>query len=315
MLGYIRPYPPELRLREYQYYRGVYCGLCRAMGRCTGQCSRMALSYDLVFLALVRLALADGNPSDAQLDRPIRFEKRRCMVHPLRRRPSLEAGTVTDYVACAAAVLNYHKLLDDKTDELGFKRLRAVLALPSFRRFAKRADKRYPGLSNSIAPAMQRLSELEKEGLPSVDEPADAFGEVLSVLFAYGLDEQRARIARHVGHRIGRWLYIIDAIDDYDEDVQRGRPNPLRRLYGEEGLTDERREHLSHALTLELQHAADAIDLVSIDATRCGQELSPLIEHMLKTALPATAQKVLCPTCAADYKHKRKRVNIHDRSV
>ncbi len=315
MLGYIRPYPPELRLREYQYYRGVYCGLCRAMGRCTGQCSRMALSYDLVFLALVRLALANGNPIDEQPERAVRFEQRRCMVHPLRRRPSLEAGEVTDYVACAAAVLNYHKLLDDKTDEHGLKRLRAALALPSFRRFFKRANKKYAGLGESIAPAMRRLSELEKEGLPSVDEPADAFGEVLSVLFAHGLDEQRARIARHVGHRIGRWLYMIDAIDDYDEDARCDRPNAFRRLYGEQGITDERREHLSNALALELQHAADALDLVTVDNDRCGQELSPLIEHMLKTALPATAHKVLFPSCEQDHKDKRKRAKANDRSV
>ena len=315
MLGYIRPYSPELRLRDYQYYRGVYCGLCRAMGRCTGQCSRMALSYDLVFLALVRLALANGNPTSDRPDRAVHFEQRRCMVHPLRRRPSLEAGEVTDYVACAAAVLNYHKLLDDKADERGLKRLRAVLALPFFRRFFKRANARYPGLGESIAPSMQRLSALEKQGLPTVDEPADAFGEVLAVLFAYGLDEQRARIARHIGHRIGRWLYMIDAIDDYDEDVRRGRPNAFHRLYGEEGMTDERREHLSHALTLELRHAADALDLVAIDPERCGQELSPLIEHTLKTALPATAHKVLFPSCEQKPKDKRKRAKANDRSV
>ena len=315
MLGYIRPYPPELRLRDYQYYRGVYCGVCRAMGRCTGQCSRMALSYDLVFLALVRLALANGNPSSEQPDRAVHLEQRRCAVHPLRRRPSLEAGEVTDYVACAAAVLNYHKLLDDKTDERGLKRLRAALVLPSFRRFFKRANKKYPGLGESIVPAMQRLSALEKEGLPSVDEPADAFGEVLAALFAYGLDGQRARIARHVGHRIGRWLYMIDAIDDYVEDVRRSRPNAFHRLYGDEGLTDERREYLSHALTLELSHAAAALDLVTVDAERCGQELSALLAHMLKTALPATSHKVLFPSCEQDHKDKRKRAKRNDRSV
>lgn len=313
MLGYIRPYPAELKLREYQYYRGVYCGVCRAMGRCTGHCSRMTLSYDLVFLALIRLALADGNPSREQPDRPIRFEKRRCLAHPIRRRLSLEVGEVSDYVACAAAVLNYYKLLDDKNDERGFKRTRATIALPSFRRFLRRAERKFPALGQSIAPAMQRLGAMEKDGLPSADEPADAFGEVLSALFSYGLEQDKARIARHVGRHIGRWLYLIDAVDDYEEDARQGRPNPLHRLYGDEGLTPERREHLNAALALELKHAADAFDLVSPDPDHCGCELLPLIDHMLKIALPDAAHKVLFPT--PDKKDKRKRAVNDDRSI
>lgn len=295
MLGYIRPYHPELKMREYQYYRGVYCGLCRAMGRCTGQCSRLSLSYDFVFLALTRLALANGNPTATDEPHAVRFERRRCLVHPIRRRLSLEAGQVTDYVACAAAVLNYHKLLDDKTDERGGKRTRALLALPAFRRFLKRAERRYPGLGEAVIPPMQRLSDIEQAAFPSADRPADAFGEVLSALFCYGLPEEKARIAHHIGFHTGRWLYFVDAIDDYGEDVQKQRPNPLHRLYGEEGLTPERREHLRCALTAELKHAVAALDLITIDEQACGKELSPLLYHMLETALPAAAERVLFP--------------------
>ena len=63
MFGYIRPHTPELRVREYEYYKAVYCGLCRSMGKCTGQCSRMTLSYDFAFLSLVRMALSATAPA------------------------------------------------------------------------------------------------------------------------------------------------------------------------------------------------------------------------------------------------------------
>lgn len=295
MLGYIRPYTPELKMREYQYYRGVYCGLCRAMGRCTGQCSRLTLSYDLAFLVLIRLALANGNPRGEETDRAVRFESRRCPVHPFRRRPSLAAGDVSDYVACAAAVLNYHKILDDRTDERGWRRLRAGLALPHLRRFAKKAKRRYPNLEDGVLAPMQSLATMEQQKLASVDEPAAAFGEVLAALFCHNLDEERARIAHHIGYRIGRWLYFIDAIDDYEQDLARGRPNPLHRLYGDEGLTNERREYLRGALACELNAARAALDLIEIDSERCGKELSPLLYHMLETALPAAAERVLFP--------------------
>lgn len=296
MLGYIRPYPPELKLREHQYYRGVYCGVCRAMGRCTGQCSRMALSYDFVFLALTRLALANANPCRGNDTRAVHFEKRRCLPHPFRRRLSLQAGDVTDYVACAAAMLNYHKLLDDKQDERGTKKARAIFATPHFKRFFRRARKKFPALAQEIEQSMSRFGEIERmNDIPSADIPADAFGQVLAVLFSHGLNQDRARVAHHIGFHIGRWLYMIDAIDDYDEDVRRGRPNPLHSLYGEEGLTKARREHLYLALSAELRHAIDAVDLIDLDEQNCGRELLPLLSHMLETALPATAERILFP--------------------
>jgi len=138
---------------------------------------------------------------------------------------------------------------------------------------------------------------METSGLPSADEPAAAFGEALAALFAHGLSEPQARIAHHVGYHLGRWLYFIDAIDDYDEDVRAKRPNPFHRLYGEEGLTQEHREHLENALIVELRHACDALDLVEIDPVACGTELSPLLYHMLQVALPQKTHEVLFPSC------------------
>jgi hypothetical protein len=295
MFGYVRPHAPDLRLREYEYYRGVYCGLCRAMGRCTGQCSRLALSYDLVFLALTRLALAGGNPTQDKPTHPVRFEKKRCLPHPLRPRASLEQGDVTDYTACAAAVLGYHKLLDDKEDEKGPKKWRARLLLPWARRQCKRAERRFVGLSDTVTPGMTLLSNLESSGLPSLDEPAAAFGQVLGALFACGLDDSAARVAHHIGYHIGRWLYMIDAADDYEDDLRAHRPNPLTRLYQETGLPDDLREQLENAMIIELSHARDALDLIAIDENSCGRELSPLLYHILEEALPMKTHAVLFP--------------------
>ena len=314
MFGYVRPHAPDIKLREYEYYRGVYCGLCRAMGRCTGQCSRLALSYDLVFLALTRLALLGGNPAKGDPARPVRFEKKRCLPHPMRRRASLQAGEATDYAACAAAVLGYHKLLDDQQDEQGLKKWRASLLLPALRRQGKRAQRRYHGcigLPEAIAPGMQRLTELESAGLASLDEPAAAFGQVLGATFAHGLDAKNARVAHHIGYHVGRWLYMIDAADDYEDDRRHGRPNPIARLYPDIGLTQDVRDQLEDAMILELAHARDALDLIAIDEERCGRELSPLLYHILEEALPQKTHAVLHPVP----KRSKKESTSHDRSL
>ena len=315
MLGYVRPFAPELRLREAQYYRGVYCGLCRAMGRCTGQCSRFTLSYDLVFLALVRLALTNGNTCDDQPERAVHFEKRRCLVHPLRRRLSLERGDATDHAAAVSALLNYYKLLDDRMDESGSARLRAALLLPTFRRFFRRAQRHVSTLSEDVAQHMRALSNMEQDAIPSADEPADAFGQVLAATFAHGLSESAAPIAHHIGYHIGRWLYYVDAIDDYGEDIQRGRPNALYRLYGEQELSELHRKDLYYALLKELRQATDALDLITVDPERCGKELSPLLYHMTEVALPEATRRVLFPDTAQTKQRKKKVSDLHDGSL
>lgn len=290
MFGYVRPQAPELKLREYQYYRGVYCGLCRAQGRCTGQCSRMTLSYDYVFLTLLRLALENGNPSADPSDRTVRFEARRCLPHPLRKRLSLRAGTVTRHIALCAAMLNFYKLCDDKQDEKPFSaaHLRATWLYLPLRHMYRRAAKQEPELAKSLKCAMEEFSRREEEEQTSADLPAAAFGEVTACLLSYGLAQREAKIARHVGMHMGKWLYFADAVDDFDEDVRKGRRNPLRGLYHGETLSPQEREAVATAMTAELMRVDDALSLLDIDADCCGSDLQPLLRHMLYIALPAT---------------------------
>ena len=134
MFGYVRTHTPEMKVSEYEYYRAAYCGLCRSMGKCTGQCSRMTLSYDFAFLALVRLALSGE---------AVEIKRRRCVAHPLRKRAMMERNSELDFCAYAAALLTYHKLADDIADERGAKRALARMTRPmarSMRKKRKSAD-------------------------------------------------------------------------------------------------------------------------------------------------------------------------------
>ena len=143
MFGYIRLNKPECKMREYEYYRAVYCGLCRSLGRCTGQCSRMTLSYDMTFMALVRLALEEIRPT---------VKRGRCVVHPLRARPMVKPPVASgeeaifSLCACATVLLSYHKIKDDEKDERGSSRVRAAALRPLLSPLRRRANKRIAGL-------------------------------------------------------------------------------------------------------------------------------------------------------------------------
>lgn len=319
MFGYIRPRESELRIREYRYYRGVYCGLCRAHGRCTGQCSRMTLSYDYVFFAMIRMALLGGNPD---LDDPrktaVAFEKRRCLPHPFRRRLSLRAGEATDHAALCAAMLNYHKVCDDRADEKKGSRAwwRAQLLYPAMRHFYRRACRKNDALAAQLKQTMQAFGEIERAETISIDAPAEAFGEVIALLLSHGLSGNVQMVARHLGLHIGKWLYFADALDDYDEDVRLGRFNPLRRMYADAPLTEDDRRRVAVAMGSELMQADNALALLEIDPQSCGAELDALLTHMLQCALPYVTGALADGSYRQkENKHPRKDTQENDRSV
>ena len=280
MFGYVKVDSAELKVREYEFYRGTYCGLCRAMGKCTGQCSRMTLSYDFAFLAICRMALEENVE--------IRFEQKRCFVHPFKKRNVLVRTPLLDFCAGAAALLNYHRVRDDLCDERGLKKWRARLALPFVSRARKKALKQGLGeLDEAIAAGLARLSALEEEKPKSVDAPAAIFGDILGDIMAHGLDTADARVARAAGRAIGRWIYIADALDDAPEDGDRQRYNPFLLLYGHVP-TEEEREGIEAALKNELYEAEAAMDLLDIH----NENVKQIIYNVLYLGMPKRIREI-----------------------
>ena len=285
MFGYVRPDSPELKVRENEFYRAVYCGLCRAQGKCTGQCSRMTLSYDFAFLALVRMALDKTQ---------IVIKKGRCLAHPLKKRAYVDFCEPLAYCAYACALLAYGKCLDDIKDEKGLKRFKAKLLKLFMESMRKKALKNYSELEICIDNSLQRLSEVEKKKLQSVDIPAEEFGEVLAQIFSFGLSGSEEKIAKSVGKHVGRWIYIVDASDDLDEDLKFNRYNPFIYLYDRNKLTDEQKNDISSSLRLELLLTEPAFDLIDFDGM---SDIEGIIKNIIYRGMPNVADRVLGLKC------------------
>lgn len=280
MFGYIRTDTPEMRVRENEYYRAVYCGLCRTQGKCTGQCSRFTLNYDFVFLALLRLAIAGEQPE---------IKKGRCMAHPFRKRAYIAHCEPLAYCAYAAAILTYGKIADDLNDEKGFKKLKARLARPLASGMRRKALKNYAELDKLVSDGLKKLSEIEKQRLTSVDIPADAFGEILADIVSFGLEGKDEKIMRNIGRHIGRWIYIVDAADDLEEDIKKQRFNPFACLYNG-NIPDEDREAVSNSLRLELLAAEPAFDLIEYNEL---YDIEEIVSNIIYRGMPKTVEKVL----------------------
>ena len=298
MYGYLRIHVPELKVREQEYYRAVYCGLCRTMGTCTGQCSRMTLSYDFTLFALARMALTGET---------VTFKHRRCIAHPLRKRPMAESTPALRLCAYASAILAHHKVKDDLRDERGLKRTAATAVSPFTSSMRRRAVKQgYGDMDRGVCLAMQELGELETARLPSVDGPATLFGELMGKTLAYGLEGNTAKLAHAMGLHLGRFVYILDAADDYAEDMEKGRYNPLACLYGDPSMTvlsDHKRQELKIALLNELTELERAFDLLD---TADHPDLRGVLSNILYEGLPRQVERVLFGSASCDCSQKGK---------
>ncbi len=284
MFGYIRTVPTELRLREYECYRAYYCGLCRAMGKCTGNCSKLTLSYDFVFLAVVRAWLTGEKPETKRI---------RCIVHPFSKKTAVVNSEQLTYCADASVLLSYGKCADDLSDEKGFRRLRAKTVKMLLRSGYKKAQKRHPELDKIIRENLEKLTAYEKKAdRHSADEPAEIFGEIMRAVFSEGLPDKAKRLAGEFGHKIGKWIYLADACDDYKEDLKRHRFNPFRDLYGDE-LTKENREAIELSMTEILCSVEPVYLLFDLPPT---PELKEIVSNILYLGLPKTEKQVLFPT-------------------
>lgn len=286
MFGYVRPQVSSLRVREYEWYRAVYCGLCRAMGSVSGQVSRLTLSYDFTFLALVRLILSDEQAV---------FTGHRCAAHPLRPRLMAEDHPALRYTAAAAAYLTEAKRKDDMTDETGTARIRPALLAPvtgSMVHLTDRREPEYTALVPIIREHLNRLSALEKSGCASPDEAAQVFGLLLGDLFSYGLTGSSASVARSIGIGTGRFIYLCDAMDDLADDIRKSQYNPLALLWGDMALDGEGkpaepvRSAFSTGTPLDLEKLALAVELLP------AHPLTEIVKNIIYLGMPDVAGQI-----------------------
>ncbi len=225
MTGYVRLYKPELKMREYEQYRGVYCSLCKQLGKRYGALLRMALSYDMTFYALLFMAL----------DEPcIGFHQSRCSYNPLKKCLQCEQAAALERAADITALLFYYRCLDHLEDEGFWKRLGVRCILPFAKRYHRKAKARIAAIDQRFLEMMEAQQRLEAAKTASIDAAAEPFAVLLQALCAdLATDDKQALVLSRFGYCLGRYVYLADAAADIIEDGKKGRYNPFihnRRL-------------------------------------------------------------------------------------
>lgn len=231
MFGYVTPLKPELKIREYNQFKSYYCGVCFAIKNLYGNIPRMTLNYDMTFLAL----LLDG-----LIKEDLNMELKRCIAHPDKKKPVILNNTAINYAASMNVSLVYYKLLDDINDDNSLKSKFSLL-------FMKPYHKSFPDsivkINSVIEKNLNKLSSLEKtKDFKFIDEICDPFSIIVGTIlkeFPYELKNDSKELREQLylfGYSLGKWIYLMDALDDLEEDMKNNKFNPINFLYNKDNL-------------------------------------------------------------------------------
>lgn len=220
MFGYVRTDTPYLYIKDDNLYRAMYCGVCKGISEVCGQSARMGLSYDVTFLSVILHNLAGID---------VQIEKSHCLTHCIRSRQMANVDELTRRLGALNTALVYYKYTDDVMDGDRGRGKRLW-----FKKGFRRMKKAYPEIARIVRDNMQAQEQTEKAQTDSVDRAADATANMLAEFGDYALGEKATEFSHNLFYTIGKWIYLIDALDDYDKDVKKGAYNPFVLAYGAE---------------------------------------------------------------------------------
>ena len=216
MFGYVTPDKPNLYMKDFVLFRANYCGVCHAMKKESGQLARLTVNYDIAFFSAFFHDLLG-------VERKIVMKG--CILNP-KKRPVVDETPLMREIARFNLILAGIKLQDDRADgDGGF--LKRIL----FSRAVKRARKASPERALLADECSKRQLEEEKSGA-FLNAAAEPFSDMMKKVFRYFAGEKTSPSVEKIGYLLGKYVYFMDALDDYDEDVKKNRFNAFRRTFG-----------------------------------------------------------------------------------
>jgi len=284
LFGYVKAFKPNMRMCEYESYRAVYCSLCRELGRTYGPLARLTLNYDFAFLAVLGISLEKEFCG---------FKKTHCVFNPMVRCHCTQCMSESlNYSTAAAMIMLYYKFKDDIADKGFFACIPKLLFLPLVSHTHKKALKKYPEIEQFVKAGMERQVNLEKDNCSSIDRAADPTAEILSKLFSkFASSEEEKRILQRFGYCMGRWIYIIDAVDDLNDDIKSNNYNPLILAYNVKEcsfpLPEDLNNRLTESLNVCISEAACAFALLKT------KRFDEILKNIICEGMPQVQKEVL----------------------
>ena len=285
MFGYVKPDKPELKIKDYETYKAIYCSLCRTLGKEYGLLARFLLTYDAAFYALLKKSVLQAKPDCAY--------KGVCRFNPLKKCNYIDTDSCLKDAAALTVIMFYYKVLDNINDGKPLKRLASRLVYPYIKIKFNKAVKKYSKYNNIIKVSTDEQARIENEKTDSIDIAAHPTAVSLQKILSDGIkDETQKRIVERIGYCLGRWVYLMDAFDDLENDIKTGAYNPFALKYklDKSFLTGDNKaieDDIIKSIRLTANETGLALELLDKNCYK------PLIENIIFDGMEAELMKII----------------------
>ena len=290
MFGYVRTDIPYLFIKDDNLYKAMYCGVCKGIAEVCGHSARMGLSYDITFLSVILHNIAGID---------VEVEKQHCLTHCIRSRQMANVDELTKKLGALNTILVYYKYTDDIADgdKGNGKRL-------WFKKGFKKAKKYAPEIEKIVREQLALQEKTEKTKTDSLDRSADATADMIAQISDCLLGEKATTHTHGLFYAVGKWIYLIDALDDYDKDKKKGAYNPFVLAYAAESreklLKGEHGEEVQYVFNSLFYDIREHLSHITFHFNR------DLSDNILLRGLPMMTKRIMDGCGAQDKKNRSK---------
>ena len=252
MFGYVMVNKPEMKVKDFERYHSFYCGLCHELKKLYGPVGQATLTYDMTFLVILLTGLYEPKTEESS---------RHCVVHPVGKHP-FAVNEYSAYCAEMNLLLAYYNSLDKWKDE---RKTAGFFASKVIQCKCRSLEQKYPRQAEAIRTSLSRLSEIEAGKDASIDEAAGCTGDLLAEIFVCREDVWSERL-RKIGFYLGKFIYLCDAWEDIDKDMEKGLYNPFvsmrAQMAGDDSRFDEECLGILRSMMAECALQFEALPIV-----------------------------------------------------
>ena len=214
MFGYTVPMYARMSASDLSTYRRFYCETCHQLKAGYGLVSTSAVNYDMTFNTIVLNSVTGGASEMVRTTRsPF------CVF----KHPGSDSKLLHD-MAAYTLLLTKWELYDDRVDKPSLKTDLIELTLG---RAVSKAESEFPDYDKYVGDGFRKLRDMELKECTDAAAMGREFGKSLSEALGNIAGKNDTPQLRSLFTELTAAVYVMDAVDDLEQDFMDDTYNPL----------------------------------------------------------------------------------------
>ncbi len=299
MFGYTVPSYQRLPPLDLRRYRRYYCEGCHQLKAGFGLSGTATVNFDMTFNTI----LLAGVTGEALEFGPT--QKTICVLD----KPKADSDLMRR-MAAYTIILTKWELYDDETDKPSLKTKLISVALG---RAIEKAERMYPDYDEMVGKGFGALRKLELDGCKDARRMGITFGKGLTGALKDIAGEHASDDLDRIFEELTACVYLMDAVDDLDDDFMDGTYNPF---LPETGYVNSKKfiESNIYSLSSVMNESVGSLQSSYSKVRPLMQGNVSLCDNIVYYGIPESAKKVLMGDAKAKASVKNVLSNRKDRN-